>query len=125
MTEYEIRDLIISTLNGNTSVFSVLVSVISAYLIVSWLAGLKLTRPQVIWVNLLFITVSSFIVLRMITGYRVALGLQQNLIQLNQDLALGSIQISPELIAVVGCAQLACILGSLKFMWDIRHPKTE
>jgi hypothetical protein len=125
MTEYEIRDVLTSTLSGSTSVLSVLISVISAYLIVSWLVGKKLSRPQVVWVNLLFITFSSMTVLRWITGYRVAMGLQQNLRKVNADLFAGTTQITPELIAGLGCILFAAILGSLKFMWDVRHPKTE
>ena len=124
MTEYEIRDLLASTLGGNTQVLTFQISIISAYLIVSWLVGTKLTRPQVVWVNLLFITFSSMIVLRWITGYRVAMDLQRNLIQRNPEFAEGITQITPELITGLGCVLFAAILGSLKFMWDVRHPKT-
>jgi len=103
-----------------------LISVISAYLIVSWLVGAKLTRPQVVWVNLLFITFSSMIVLRWIAGYRAAMYLQQEFIQLNPDITAGLIvEITPEIIAGLACIYAAAILGSLKFMWDVRHPKTE
>ena len=126
MTEYEIRDLFASTVSGSSEILSILISVISAYLIVSWLVGAKLTRPQVVWVNLLFITFSSMIVLRWTTGYRVAMYLQQDFIQLNPDITAGLIvEITPELIAGLTCIYAAAILGSLKFMWDIRHPKTE
>ncbi len=126
MTEYEIRDLFASTVSGSSEILSILISVISAYLIVSWLVGAKLTRPQVVWVNLLFITFSSMIVLRWTTGYRVAMYLQQDFIQLNPDITAGLIvEITPELIAGLTCIYAAAILGSLKFMWDVRHPKTE
>jgi hypothetical protein len=125
MTEYEIRDLLGSALSGNTPVLSVLVSIISAYLIAAWLAGKKLTRPQIIWVNLLFITFSSMLVLRWITGFLIAMGLQRSLIQLNPAAGAEVIQLTPEFIAGLGCLFYAAILGSLKFMWDVRHPKTE
>jgi len=126
MTEYEIRDLFASTVSGSSEILSILISVISAYLIVSWLVGAKLTRPQVVWVNLLFITFSSMIVLRWTTGYRVAMYLQQDFIQLNPDITAGLIvEITPERIAGITCIYAAAILGSLKFMWDVRHPKTE
>ena len=122
MTEYEIRDFFPSVLNGSTPVLSTIVSVISAYLIVSWLIGHKLTRSQVIWINLLFITFSSMMVLRWVSGYLGAMRLQQELLQLNQEIGTA---ITPELIAGITCIYAAAILGSLKFMWDVRHPKTE
>ena len=122
MTEYEIRDLMNSTLSGSTSVLSVMISVISAYLIVSWLVGDRLTRSQVTWINLLFVTFGSLMILRWVTGYRIAMGLQASLLQHTQDVAT---IITIELVTVVAGICVAAFLGSLKFMWDVRHPKTE
>ena len=121
MTEYEIRDLMESVLSGSTSVVALVISVISAYLLVSWVVGSRLTRPQVIWINLLFITFSSMMIFRLVTGYRVAMHLQQNMLQLN---AFIGTRITPEIIAGISCIFAASVFGSLKFMWDVRHPKT-
>lgn len=103
---------------------SVLISVISAYLVVSWLVGSKLNRGQVIWINLLFVTFSLMTAFRWVTGYRIAMQLQNDLLKVNPGLADVIIQRkTPEMIAGIACIYLAAILGSLKFMWDVRHPK--
>ena len=54
MTEYEIGDLMASIFSGTTSVTGLYLSVVNGYLIVAWLVGRQLTRPQVILINVFF-----------------------------------------------------------------------
>lgn len=120
MTEYEIKDLIQSALAGNTTVLSVVISVISGYLVIAWLVGDKLTKFQVVWINLLFLTFSTMLALRWATGFKTVINLQRDLLQLNVEIGT---EVTYEMIMGITFVLAAAILGSLKFMRDVRHPK--
>ena len=99
-------------------------TVSSGYLIVAYLAGAQLTRSQTLFVSALFL-VFAFYALWGVAQYwasgdeaRLALEeLGADMIELNY-LGLNPVVIALPM-GVLG------ILGSLKFMWDVRHPKTE
>jgi hypothetical protein len=116
MTEYELMDL--SATFAGTAISGVMgyLTVLFAYFIVAYIVGASLNRSQVIAVNGLFLVTTLF----MISGsasyfwtsynYRVLAGAYA------PPVAGYKILLPLLLIGVV--------LG-LKFMWDIRHPKTE
>ena len=99
-------------------------TVSSGYLIVAYLAGAQLTKSQTLFVSALFL-VFAFYALWGVAQYwasgdeaRLALEeLGADMIELNY-LGLNPVAIALPM-GVLG------ILGSLKFMWDVRHPKTE
>ena len=123
MTEYELADLIATQTGNGTSVLALFLTVVSGYLIVSWLVGHRLSPPQAALINTLFVVFAGLCIFAWFTHFMSALSYQNELTVLNPQ------RISPlqtEKI-VIGTAVLLVIvmIACLKFMWDVRHPKTE
>jgi hypothetical protein len=99
-----------------------LITLISSHLIVAYVVGAKLTRVQVVLISMLYIGMSGFVTWGAVemstraavfeaTGYSMATGEVATLVS-RGDVAAGVIS-----------AFALCIFATLKFMWDIRHPK--
>ena len=54
LTEYEMADLALSAQASATPTTALFLTMTSGYLIIAWLVGDKLTRAQVIFINVLF-----------------------------------------------------------------------
>ena len=96
-------------------------TVSSGYLIVAYLAGDKLTNSQAFFVSTLFFVFAIY-ALWGVTQYwasgdqaRLALEASGAL----EEIELNYVGISPVVIALP--MGLLGIIGSLKFMWDVRH----
>ncbi len=110
---------------GNViSLLALLITIISGYLVVAYIAGAKMTRPQVTLINVLYVTMSAFLIwacremaLRAAifedTAYGMATG------PVSELYARGDVA-----VAIISAFSLA-LLASFKFMWDVRHPKAE
>ena len=111
-------------LSNSIAFFMGFISLVSAYLVVAYVVGKELLPSQVIVINLLF-SVSTILT---IFGNAVT---ARNAIQAHY---LGSLNVEemiplPEFLIYFVPISLILIdfcivLASLKFMWDIRHPKT-
>jgi hypothetical protein len=120
MSEAEILEMAHMTTGNMISSFAIYVSIASAYLIVAYLVGDKLTRPQTILVNALFIIVMliSINLVRM-------LSVEANLFY-SEAVRLGSkTSMAPlggeAMIYFSTLVNLLILVGCLKFMWDKRH----
>jgi len=122
MTEYELIDLIFSAVNGAATANVLIFTIISAYLVTAWLVGDKLTTAQVTMMNLLYLCTAPMMIWGWLGRYLAALELQNALQLVNPDAPNG---ISIYVIVGVPTVYSLLILGSLKFMWDVRHPKIE
>ena len=122
MTEYELIDLIFSAVNGAATVNVFIFTIISAYLVMAWLVGDKLTTAQVTMMNLLYLCTAPMMIWGWLGRYLAALELQNALLMLNPEVPSGI-----SLYVIIGTPTVwsLLILGSVKFMWDIRHPKKE
>jgi hypothetical protein len=120
MTEYELFDLMLTAVDGGTAVIGIILTVVSGYLIVAWLVGGKLTTAQVMMVNLLFLCTAPMMVWGWLGRYLAALDLQNQLLVLAPQTTE---RINMYVIIGFPIILFILILGSLKFMWDIRHPK--
>lgn len=110
---------------GNViSLLALLITIISGYLVVAYIAGAKMTRAQVTLVNVLYVLMSAFLIwacremaLRAAvfedTAYAMATG------PVSELYARGDVA-----VAIISAFSLA-LLASFKFMWDVRHPKPE
>jgi len=122
LTEYEMADLAMSAQATATPTTALFITILSGYLIVAWLVGEKLTRAQVIFINILF----SFFQLSLVAGWSSRWSLSYRY----QD-ALHSIDPSfyelnsPAPLVAFALAMCASIPGCLKFMWDVRHPRVQ
>ena len=121
MTTYELADLAQSNFANSTSAFAVLLSVVFAYIVSAYLVGAKLTRMQVRMLTFVFVIVA------MLTGWSMA-GYADGGTSLNRLAFPDSVGrffapknwIAPLIIGI----NMVIVLVALKFMWDIRHPKT-
>lgn len=120
MTEYELIDSLNSTMSLWLSSFMAYVSFLSAYLIVAYLVGKELTRPQAMIISTLF-CFSAGLTLFAIWGVGGRIGFTVQ--ALNAANPNYPITIGPGYReALFICCALG-VLASLKFMWDVRHTK--
>jgi len=121
MTTYEMADLAQNLFANSMSAFTVLLSVVFAYIVSAYLIGAKLTRMQVGMLTFVFVIVA------MLVGWSMA-GYVNGGVSLN-GLAFPDgvgrffaprIWLAPLVIGI----NMVIVLVALKFMWDIRHPKT-
>ena len=101
---------------------AIVMSLYSGYLVVAYTAAKNMTVPQVIIVNLLYagltlFTIASFTKFVYNAGYWGYLAVTQHTGQATEP--------SMMLAYVIVGFQCFCFLASLKFMWDVRHPKTD
>lgn len=122
LTEYELAGLAVDIQEPITAVVSVFLTILSGYLVIAWLVGAKLTRAQVGLINTLFVGFQGMEILawggRWMFYFRCLNELE------SFDPVFYRVT-SPVVVSLFGILMLASIFGSLKFMWDIRHPKTE
>ena len=121
MTTFEMADLAQGQIANTISFFAVFLSVVFAYIVTAYLVGAKLTRTQVHLLSFVFLIVATLLVWSMAS-------LVNGGVRLNQ-LAYPDIRGSffasqlwlPQVVLGVGIVVLGI---ALKFMWDVRHPKT-
>ena len=122
MTEYELIDAINGTTEIFTTAFSMYVTFTTAYLISAYLVGKSLTRLQCSVVTVLYVTAAGLTAISIFSiGSRI-LDLYSSLKLTNPTrvgLAHDWIYLEVTVLCVLG------IVAGLKFMWDIRHPKSE
>jgi len=118
MSEADLLDTAQAVWGNYISTMGIFVSILSAYLIVAYIAGRTLTKAQVILVNVSFGVFVTFGIFGMFGFSRT--GTELMLLALDastQRKAIG-ITIVPELTLIIFPI---LVLGSYKFMWDIRH----
>ena len=118
MTEYELMDLAAAYSDSAISALMGYFTVLSAYFIVAYVAGHALSRSQVVAVSGLFLVMALF----MIWGSTSYFYLSYNYRILAGG---GGIEHSVAAWKVVLPLLLIGLVSGLKFMWDVRHPKTE
>jgi hypothetical protein len=138
MTEYELLSIqaqragnLIELSNAGYMGFTIFITIVSAYLAAAYVAGDKLTRPQVVIANATYLVgatvmvsmqIGSFQAFRTIKGNAAATWREYGQVELAQrfeSTGLGLLDIAWPALMVTG------IFVPLYFMWSIRHPKTE
>ena len=108
---------------GNViSVGALIVTIISGYLVVAYVAGKDMTRTQVIIINTLYVL---FMTASLMSGRAFtirATELMQIAVELSDE-RLSSPW--PDVIYFWRFVYLSAMAASLKFMWDIRHTAKE
>jgi hypothetical protein len=120
LTEYEMADLAMSAQASATPTTALFVTIMSGYLIIAWLVGGKLTRAQVIFINVFFVffqlALAAAWSARWVTSYEYLAALNA------VDPTFYELS-NPVLLIVFPLMMVASVPGCLKFMWDVRHPK--
>ena len=121
MTSYEMADLAQNLFANTLSSFAVFLSVVFAYIVTAYLVGAKLTRMQVRMLSFIFVLVATLIVWSMAAYANGGINLDLLAYPDRPDNFFSPIIWVPQYLLGIGFV----ILGiALKFMWDVRHPKT-
>ena len=108
--------LITDVLANAISAMALNITVMSAYLLVAYLVGKDLTLSQTIIATGLYLAFAGSGVVGIFSYYNEAFILSRT---------YGDGRFPVWWAYVIGGLYFAGILGCLKFMWDIRHPKAE
>ena len=122
MTEYELTDVINNVTSNMLAAQALFITIVSAYLVVAYSVGKDLTFYQVSFVNFGFILFS-------LISVQSALGLT-NMIFLHTEMLMDvrgvefrdASSITFFRAAFLGVRAIL-VIGSLIFMWQVRHPK--
>jgi hypothetical protein len=121
MTEAELLEHYWNAQGMAVNAFVAYISILSGYLVVAFIIGVKLTRAQTIFMSIGFMVFQVFCIWGTFTywnmGYIAAATLKSALPEILP------IELNPAYLA--GILQFGGVVGALKFMWDIRHPKAE
>ena len=120
MTEAELTENALLAWSNFITAFGIGITIVSGYLIASFIAGKSLSRSQVVFINIVFIGAMSTIVLGMY-GFR---GLAGDLDGLAFAMTTQR-SFAPISWAANGAIAFTaiCIVGAIKFMQDIRKSK--
>jgi len=123
MTEFEISSMTYVANEAANTALTLYLTVVSAYLIVAYTVGKRLTKSQLVFVNCLFVffsiaftysTTVSFFAMRFYTEIQA---------EIADTPGEKYLYIENLFVAILAIALVLGIIGSLKFMWDVRHPK--
>ena len=122
MTEYELLD-VVAAMNGNTiTATGVYFSVLTAYLLVAYVAGIKLTKFQVAFINTVFLFYNIVAAANMATMTRTTIALSQRLLEMSGEPPAVSEDTAIAIISVFILMRIMLVLGAIVFMWQVRHP---
>ena len=123
MEEAELLRLAAESVNNAITSFTVLLTISTAHLMASYKVGKQLNRSQVVIVNLLFTVCSIFFTL--LAGFAVRRAVTFGSAAAN----LNTVEVEYhefEMAALWMGAMCTFIYAAcLKFLWDVRHSKTE
>jgi len=122
MTEYELVDAIASFNSNMHSWATLYITIVSAYLVIAYSTGAKLTKSQTIIINTGFIVFAGSQVFGVRGSGMRCLEFVAEIQAINPE---REFSLTPVVLWVVVSIMLIAILVGLKFMWDVRHPKTE
>jgi hypothetical protein len=122
MTEYELVDAAASYLAALQTWIATYFTILTAYLITAYVAGIKLGRSQVYIINVGFVVLGGLCAIGATGTAARFLEFTRQVAEVNpQRIYLASAPMSWAISAVL----FGGLLAALKFMWDVRHPKTE
>jgi hypothetical protein len=122
MTEYELVDAIASFNSNMYSWATFYMTALSAYLVTAYILGAKLTRSQTTIINTCFVVFSALGIFAVRGSGMRCLEFVAEVQAINPERGFA---LTSEMVWVIVSILLLGIFVCLKFMWDIRHPKTE
>ena len=122
MTEMELAELGSMYSSQGTSLVALWITLLSAYLVAAFLIGERLNSSQILILNCLYIgtaTLAIYAAFGALNSQTFYVSLLKELNPASPQIA--NVWINRGIAVLLGMGTLA----SLKFMWDVRHPKTE
>lgn len=123
MSVYEWMELTQLAASNSIACVAILITVVFAYLVAAYVVGDKLTSSQIIMINSLFLIVSFWLVFCIVAFLTSAVNSAFVARGMSEEVA--GAYLSRNMPVGVAVMDLFIIVGCLKFMWDIRHPKAE
>ena len=124
MTEYEVGEMLYNAYSLMTDGASVYFTLVSAYLVASYLVGDKLSSGQLVVVNLLYVIWSVGLINVQYTQLVSVAQFQSALDQFDSSVLVISMNTEYSTWGFI-VVQITGLLASLYFMWSVRHPKIE
>ena len=118
MTFFELAELLRENINAGMGAITLYLTVVTTYLVAAYLAGEKLTRFQT------FLTTSLFIVFALVFTFGSVAFFQSTTeitARFGNEVGISTFPI--QFAWVIGFAEILGILGSLRFMFDVRSKK--
>lgn len=122
MTEAELHEIAALFSTGAMTAISIYLSTISAYLVVAFVVGSKLTRSQLTVISTLFIMGALFFTYGTAGFFIRQIPIVEQLATLHPDQHYA---VNSASVMTIAGIQILGVLACLKFMWDVRHPKAE
>ena len=122
MTEQELAGLISDYSSQGGAFFALWITIVSGYLIVAYLAGSSLKRSQVFILNTFYVWVSSLVMVGFYGSFNTQAHYTRELKLMEPD---SPQMMTYDLAVSVTIASVLGIFATLRFMWDIRHPKPD
>ncbi len=121
MSEAEIWELLNDYNTSGLNGMALYLTITSSYLIAAFLIGEKLTRYQVAVISGLFV-IFALLFTYGVVGFFDRANYFATLMSQYTDSPFRQRPIMPLVIGVMQCIG---VVACLKFMWDVRHPKSE
>ena len=128
MNEYQLVDAMASLQSNLIQGQSVTITMLSAYMVVAYAVGAKLTSFQCVFVSLMFLVFGLFAALGQISNLNEMYYYGSQLGELRKEGYSGADgdSAAEELARwVFVIIRVLLFGGALYFMWSVRHPKTE
>ena len=122
MTEAELLDAASYQFELVMSTLALYITVTSAYLLVAFVAGIRLTESQTIIISTLYIVISSLATYAVYSWTARGVYYAIQLEALDPNVPEYSKILVPSILPLLLAGG---VFASLKFMWDVRHPKTK
>ena len=128
MTEVEAYSAVRDTTEYAMSIGEQNITLLTGYLLIAFFIGARLTRFQVVFVNLLFVIMFSSSCLSLASAATTLTHIAQRLRDTGSDIpmtlfGMGESGMASPIFVLGVC--LAMLIGALYFMWSVRHPKKE
>jgi len=121
MTPYEALDLAQSTFSNSLATYAILLTLVSGYLLTAYMVGSDLTHVQVRLLTVLYLTVAAILIWSM-SAYAYwgdVFSLQARSAGVERSVMTPQSWL-PAFLAIVN---IGTVIGSMFFMWNVRHPK--
>lgn len=127
MSEFELLEVLNGILSNAISQQGIFFTMLSAYIVMAYVAGSRLTTYQAGFVSLVFLVFSAVATVAN-TSVMIEMNHYTELLReiRGRDLGAGKAKILEDpVVFVLVTIRIAMSLGALAFMWTVRHPKAE
>lgn len=122
MTESELLEHGAAFWSNAIALTAIFITILSGYIICAYLVGKSLTRSQIIIVNTLYLGISTLLLLSMLITGQTAIEMEKIAFEITVQRKHPPGEFFPYMFIVFWSF---CVFLSIKFMWDIRHAKSE